>query len=204
MRAGVGDHGRGAERAFRGVRLRCELDLGTAAWALADAGLLDLVAVQLLAQRRVQVPLADRRQVRVVGDVLPVAAMVAFQPARLGVEAQVRAAGRAGEAVLGRGIRGRRLVVRCVAQIAHWRHLRRVSAGCRGFASAPRGNKAGNAPAATAARGGHGRPPPRPDPRAVTAPCEPPSGSSTEARRRPASCAATGGRSRAASTARTR
>ena len=59
VRAGVGHHGRGAERAFPGVDLRGQRDLRAAVVAVQDAGFLHLGGVEPVAQRAAEIQLAD-------------------------------------------------------------------------------------------------------------------------------------------------
>ena len=96
--AGVGDDRRGAERALAGVLVEPELDLRPAARAAGEAHLLQLGRRQGVLLDRAQVELVDAAAA--ARDRLLVAAVLALQPAALRVEAQVGAAGRAGEAVV--------------------------------------------------------------------------------------------------------
>ena len=103
---GVGDHGGGAVGAFAGVEVGAELDMGAAARA-GDAADVDRLGLgEVGREGGAEVELADGAP-RGAGavDGLGVAAVVADEVARRRVEPEVRAAGVAGEAVVGVGRR---------------------------------------------------------------------------------------------------
>ena len=100
MRAGIGDDGRGAERAFGGMGVGIELDLGSAIGALGDAKVLHLLQRQKVVDGGAEIELADGVAPRaVLGDLLHVAAMVADELALGGIIAIISAALLAGKTV---------------------------------------------------------------------------------------------------------
>ena len=120
VNAGVRDDGGGAERAFGGMGVRVVFGLRTAIGAGDDAGFLDLGLGELVADRGLEVELAQAACGGAVAfDGLRVAAMVAGQPVGAGVVAQVGPAIVAGKAVLGVG--GRDLVDGGLDSAAHRR-----------------------------------------------------------------------------------
>ena len=96
----AGNDGRGAERAFRRVRIAVEFNLGTAVRACENAGFLDLGRRQFCVERGAKIQLSDRADPCIARDLFLCAAMIADQLARFGGEAVIGAALRAGETMV--------------------------------------------------------------------------------------------------------